>query len=896
MTVRGSGSGPGGGPRPGRGRAPPWARRYLRLVSRLVPRWRRREWLEEWEAELAALVALRSGPAGAGYPGVTSFVAGALPHVLSIWREEWAMTGWVQDLRHAVRVLGRTPAFTLVAGLTLALGIGANASMFTLVNGLLFRTAPKVPEADRLVQIARSYESAPRWDNWSYPALQEIRASTEGPVFEGVAGYTSGQFVIGRGAEAESVIGLYVTGNWFGVLGLRAGLGRMIEPSDDVLPGGRPVVVLSHRLWLRRFGGDRGVIGTTIPVGGHATEVIGIAPEGFAGIETVSVEPELYVPITTVPLRPGRTLFDQWGSSWIYGVGRLAPGTTFEAARAAMPVVWSRLRAAWPQHEDIEVLLAPGVGLDPEARAQANTISLLLLGIAALVLLLTCANVANLFLARATSRASEMGLRLALGAGRARVARQLLTESVLLALFAALLAYPVVRVAAVLLPHVFPYRLAWTLAPDARVVAALVGLGVLAGLLFGVVPSIAAGRGGAVSVLNASRSTGSLGHTRMRDALVVVQLAVSLGLMTAAGLLGRSVRNAGNADPGFDAGGVVVAFVNPAPTGRYDSRSALALYGRMLDEVRALPGVTSATLATEAPFIGGHSRSTRAPVERMEDEAAQFEAEEIYVGPDYFSTLGIPVLRGRPLRGWREEPEPVAVINEAAAKFWWPGEEAVGKQLTGESVVRVVGVVADAQYRSLRRAAPPAVYLPMPSTYDIATVVHVRTARPLNDIGPALRRVVERLDPGLPVTTVADLQAAVAGSIGETRTFGWLVSTFAGLAFLLSIIGLYGLVSYAVSRRVREMGIRMALGAEPRSLVRMVVGRGLSLAAVGIALGLGVAWAVGRALRGLLFGVSATNAAAPLAAALVLLAAAAVAAWLPARRAGSLDAVASLRE
>ena len=897
MNDRGAAdSGPRRG-RPTRGdRERRLARVYLRLVSRLVPGWRRREWLEEWEAELAALSALRRGGSGSGYPGIAPYLAGAIPHVLSMWKEEWAMTGWVQDLRHAVRVLGRSPGFAVVAALTLALGIGANASMFTLVNGLLFRTAPKVPEPERLVQIARSYTSAPRWDNWSYPALQEIRQSTEGSVFEGVAGYTSNQFVVGRGADAEPVRGLYVTGNWFGVVGLRAALGRVIEPLDDVLPGGSPVVVLSHRLWMRRFGGDRGVLGTTIPVGGRATAVIGIAPEGFAGIETVSVQPELYVPISTVPVRPGRTLFDQWGSSWIQVVGRLAPGTSFDAARAAMPVVWARLRAAWPDNHDIEVLLAPGVGLDPEARAQARTISLLLLGIAALVLLLTCANVANLFLARATSRAPEMGLRLALGAGRGRIARQLLTESVLLSLLAAVLAWPLVRGAAVLLPHVFPYQLAWSIAPDARVVAALLGLGVLAGLLFGVLPAIAAGRGGAIGVLSATRSTGSLGHTRIRDALVVVQLAVSLGLMTAAGLLGRSVRNAGNADPGFDARGVVVAFVNPAPTGRYDSRSALALYGRLLDDVRALPGVTSATLATEAPFIGGHSRSTRVPLEREEDEAARFEAEEVFVGPDYFATLRIPVLRGRALLGWPDEPEPVAVINEAAAKFWWPGADPIGKQLAGENVVRVVGVVADAQYRSLRNTAPPAVYLPMPSMYDISTVVHVRTARPLSDIGPALRGVVEKLDPGLPVTTVADLQAAVAGSIGETRTFGWLVSTFAGLAFLLSIIGLYGLVSYAVSRRVREMGIRIALGAEPRSLVRMVVGRGLSLTVLGIGLGLGVAWAVGRALRGFLFGVSATNAAAPLAASVVLLAAAGLAAWLPARRAGSVDAVASLRE
>lgn len=869
------------------------ARWILRAISPLVPGWRRDDWLEEWEAELAALDELRA-TGQPGYPAVRAFVAGALPHAIWMRKQEWSMTGMLQDLRYAARVLGRAPGFTLVAALTLAVGIGANASMFTLVNGLLLRQPPALHEPDRLVQIGRSYENAPRWDNWSNPSLREIERATVGTVFEGVAGLAGRQFVIGQGVDAESVVGEYVTGNYFEVLGVRAALGRVLERSDDVTPGGHPVVVLSHELWMRRFGGARDAIGRTLALGGNPYEIIGVAPRDFVGIDALSQSPQLYIPVSMRTSSGGINILEEWGSSWIYGIGRLAAGTSFDAAQAAMPVVSMRLRAASEINEDIEVLLAPGVGLDPAAREQANTIALLLTGIAVLVLLLTCANVANLFLARASARGREMGVRLAMGAGRGRVARQLLTESLLLAVVSAVVAYPIVRAASGYLPALFDNNLAWSLAPDARVLAALLGLGVLAGLLFGALPAIAAGRSGAAVALGSMRATGGLGHTRLRDALVVLQLAISLGLMTASALLGRSVLNAGSADPGFDARGLVVAFVNPGLTGRYDAESASALYDRLLSEVRALPGVTGATLASEAPFVGGHARRTRWPADRPSEPAVQYEAEAINVGPGYFETLGIPLLRGRTLEHHRQEPEPVAVINQAAADFYWPGEDAVGKELNGGT--RVVGVVGNVQSRSLRTAPRPAVFEPLPEPDRYYAVVHVRTARPAAEVGHDLREAVAGLDPGLPVTRVAELQSAVAASIGETRTFGWLVAAFAGLAFVLSIIGLYGLVSYAVSRRVRELGIRIALGAEPGTLVRMVLRRGLGLAAVGIGAGIGVAWAVSRALQGMLFGVSATNGAALAVAALVLLGSATVAAWLPARRAGRADAVASLRE
>jgi predicted permease len=840
--------------------------------------------------ELDALFSARAAGA-TGLPGTIDFAVGAIPHAVWMRAEGWTMDSVLQDLKYSARVLRRTPGFTIVAALTLALGIGANAAIFSLVNGLVLRAPAQVQEPDRLVQIARSYETAPRWDNFSWPAMETIRA--EGRVFSGVAGYSSATFVVGRGADTEQVAGQYVTGDYFDVLGVTPHVGRLTQPADDLEPGAHAVVVLDHAFWVRRYGGDPDVVGEVVQIGARPYEVIGIAPEGFAGIENIGAPPSLFVPTMQSPGFRGETLFDQWGASWIQVVGRLAEGASMEEARAAMTVVSTRLREASSVNEDIEVLLAQGVGLDPEDRREARRVSATLAVIVGLVLLLTCTNVANLFLARATARSTEVGVRMAMGAGRARLLRQLMTESSMLAALATLLAVPVVLAAGDLLPALFPYRLAVSVGADARVWGFLLAIGLTTGLLFGAAPAWASSRRDVAGVLRDGAGTGGRSRTRLRDGLVVAQLGLSLGLVAGAALLGRSIMNARSADAGFEPAGLVAGVVDLFSSGRYDEAAGTELFRAVLAEARNTPGVRSATLANQMPLVGGHSRATVRPAER---EEPAFEAEYIVVGPDYFETLGIPIVRGRGLRGLDDEPERVVVVNEALAAMYWPGEDAVGKELEGQGRWWVVGVAGDVQMRSLRSRANPAVYYPAAHLYSPLMVLHLRTGTGAGIDATVVRRSVAAVDPQLPVGTVVDLGGALAASMGETRTIGYLLTVFAVLALVLAVVGLYGLVAYGVSQRVREIGIRIALGAEPESLVRLVLARGIGIALLGVGLGFLVAFGLGSALRGLLFGVEHTDPPTLAAAAALLLGAAGLAAWLPARRASRVDAAVSLRD
>ena len=869
----------------------------MRLLSLLVPRDRREEWLEEWIGEWTSLRELRREGGAGDYPGEAWFVVGALPHALWIRTEGWTMDGVAQDLKYAWRVLRRSPAFTVVAALTLALGIGANASMFSLVNGLLLRGPSGIRDGDRLVQIARSYDQAPRWDNWSWPASKLIGEAS--PVFSGVAGFSAGSFLLGRGEDVEALRGEYVSARYFQLLGVTPAAGRLLDERDEVAPGSHPVVVLSHGLWTRRFGGDPRVVGSTIPIGSEPYEVVGVAPVDFLGIDAVNAPPDVWVPAYQRTSSGRLPLFESWGSSWFYLFGRLQDGVSFDAAVAAMDPVTTRLRSAAPENEDIRVLLAPGVGLSPQERAQGKQVTVLLSGIALLVLLLTCANVGNLFLARATDRVSEVGVRQALGAGRNRLVRQLVTESLALALMATVLAVRVVMMGGALLPTLIPWQISVSLAPDARVFTFMAAVGLVAGLLFGVVPSWAIARGDVARVLREGGTTGGRSRTRLRDALVVGQLALSLGLVSGAGLLGRSVLNARSASPGFNPDQVLVGFVNLRATGRYGSVEGdmEGFQTRLVSALEALPGVEAAALAGQAPILGGHARSTVVPLERANEPDAGFEAEYTPVTPGYFAALQIPVLRGRTFRAPAEEPEPVVVVNQALADLFWPGEDAVGKELAqGEGSLRVVGVVADVQMRSLRAPANPGVYYPYHQAPPWYLAIHVRTAGPTRDAMSAVRRAVSDVDPEVPVTGLVDLREGTARSLTETRTFVMVVSTFASLALILSLIGLYGLVSHGVARRAREMGIRMALGAGRGALVRLVLHRAVGLALVGVVAGVLVAVGVGRALRGVLFGIGPSDPLVLGAAAVALTAAAVGAAWVPARRASRVDAMVSLRE
>lgn len=861
----------------------------VRLAALLVPGGRRDEWQDEWLAELSALTRLERG-GSRGLPSPLAFAAGAFPHAAWMRMEGWTVDGLLQDVRFSARVLLRAPGFTLVAALTLALGIGANASIFSLVNGLVLEPPAGIEEPERLVQIARSYESAPRWDNFSWPALQLIREEARG--FSGVAGYVDRTFVIGRGAETEQVNGQLVTGDYFDLLGVRPHVGRLLRPADDVEPGAHAVVVLSHGLWMRRFGGDADIVGRSVAIGAEPHNVVGVAPRGFAGARSIGTAPDLWVPAMQHPGYSGTLPFDQWGWSWINAFGRLAEESSFEEAEAAMATVSRRLRDASPVNEDMVVLLEEGIGLDPADRRQAEQVSLILALIVGLVLLLTCTNVANLSLARAAGRGTEVGVRTALGAGRSRLLRQLAVESALLAALATVFAAPLVALSGSFLPAVFPYAVSVSLGADGRVFAFMVAVGAFAGLLFGIVPAWTLTRRNSIPALRSGTSTAGRAHTRLRDALVVSQLGLSLGLVAAAALLGRSVANAASADPGFEPRGLTATFVDLEPTGRYDEESGRELFGLLAGAAEALPGVRAATVASQAPIAGGHTRATVRPEGR---EDVSFEAERTVVGPRYFETMGIELIRGRALGGLEDEPEPVVVVNQALARMFWPGEDAVGQRLEGEPGWRVVGVAADVHMRSLRSDPMPGVYYPLAHAWSPSMALHVAGQHGRAVTAAGLRELVASLDPQLAVAAVVDLEEAMVESMAETRTIGLLVGAFALLALALAVVGLYGLVSYAAAQRTREIGVRIALGAEPASLVRLVVGRGVSLALLGVVLGLGVAYALGAALESLLFRIAPSDLGTLTGAALLLLGTAALGAWLPARRAGKVDPTTSLR-
>ncbi len=863
----------------------------LRLAALLVPRRERAEWLEEWRGELAALDEAR-GRGTRGLPGPWRFVVGAIPHAVWTRAEGWTMGSLWTDLRYAARTLRRAPGFTVMAVLTLALGIGANGAVFSVVNTLLFRPPPAVQEPERLVQIARSYEDAPRWDNWSWPAYRLMRE--EARSFSGIAGVSASSVVLGTGVDAVQLSADLVSGSYFQVLGTQPYLGRLLGPRDDLRPGEHPVVVLGHGLWTRRFGADPGIVGRTVTLGAVPYEVVGVAQPGFVGAATVGTPPDLWLPTMQYPGYYGELPFERWGWSWIDIIGRLEEGATLAEAEADARLFTDRLRAANPEGGTILALVGPGARLDPQERTTARTLSVLLLAVVGAVLLLACSNVANLFLARTEARRTELGVRVALGAGRARVGRQLLTESLLLAALATLVAVPLVGLVSRPLVAVLP-PLALSTDPDPRVWLFTGAMGIVAGVLFGVVPSWSLGSGDLMTSLREGGGRVRPGRTRFRDALVVLQVGISMALVAAATLLGRSMMNARDAHPGFDPEGVAVAFADLAATGRYDDEEdGRAFLRRVAELAQARPEIQAAAVANQAPVVGGHSRATVRPADQPDHEG--FEAEYIAVGADYFETLRIPVREGRALGGPEEEADRVVVVNEALARLFWPQGRAVGRRLAGEPGWRVVGVVGDVQMRSLRDAPRPAVYYPAAHLYQAGMALHARGTVPPARLQRILREVVARADPELPVSSTVALRSALTRSLRETRTLGWLTGTFGALALLLAAAGLYGLVSFGVSQQIRELGVRKALGAEPGALVRMVMARGAGLALAGVGLGLAAAWAVGRALSGLLFGVEPLDAPSLVLSAGVLLVTALLAAWVPARRASRVDALISLRE
>jgi predicted permease len=813
-----------------------------------------------------------------------------------------------RDVRYAVRMLARTPGFTFVIVLTLALGIGANAAIFSAVDAILLRDAP-VADPDRVVSV---YASTPdgrgRFASASYPDYTDLR---DGGAFEGLAAFGSIAAAFEQNGQAEQVVGEIVTGNYFDVLGVRPALGRGFLPDEDRVGSPVRVAIVSYGFWRQRLGGDPAAVGRPLTFNGNAFTLVGIAPAGFRG-HVLGRDPEIFVPMALQPeMRPptagirrqlgSASLLNQRGIGWLNMVGRIPASTTVAGAGASVDVIGRRLEAQYPDSNRGRLFTVVRLGEGPGVRSTARPLLRVLSGAVLLVLLIACANVASLLAARAVARRREVAIRLAVGAARSRLIRQWLTESVLLALVgsigALLVAWwftPVLYVLGI------PESVALTV--DRRVFAFTLTAGVASGLLFGLAPVLQAVRRDTLTALrdDGGAVVSSRRAARMRSAFVVLQVALSLMLMIGAGLFLRTLQNAYAVDLGYDVERMLLADINLDVRG-YTPQAGQEVYRQVLERLNGLPGVRAAG-ASRVPLLSGGARSSAVstdgrPLERDGRNALGVRVNVI--SDRYLEALGIPILTGRGFEpsddGNRSR---VVIVSRALANRLWPGQDPVGQFLVGGAPAghTVVGVAADSVYMSaIERDPPPVYYVPLAQAYESGVTLHVRTAGDPRALVSAVRQVLRAVDPQLVLARSRTLAEDLDRSMGQQRLMATLVGLFGGLALLLAALGLYGVMAHSVGHRRGEIGIRLALGARPEVILSMVVKEGLRLVAIGAALGTAGALAASRVIETQLFGVRPVDPLTYVAVAVVLMLVAITACAIPARRAMRVDPVVVLR-
>jgi putative ABC transport system permease protein len=823
-----------------------------------------------------------------------------------------------RDLRYAVRSLVASRGFALAAVASLALGIGANSAIFSLVDALLLRPLP-VARPGELVEVYTSADDSYPNSSTSYPDFVDLRGQTAG-VFSGLVGYSAMFAPLNDPAGGSRLLmGEVVTGDYFDVLGVKARLGRTFAPEEGA-PGAAPVVVISDGFWRRQLAADPGAVGRTVRLRGLDYTVVGVAPAGFSGM-IPGFSPELWITAAmveevepvgwqdVVPSPSGATRLEQRGRRWMFVKGRLAPGVGRAAAQAAVDVVMARLAAAYPQtNEGRKGRVVPGgeVRIHPMIDQALAPAAALLMGVVGLVLLVACANVANMLLARATGRRREIGVRLALGAGRGRLVRQLLVESALLAVAGGLvglvLAYWAGEVLAAL-PLPLPAQLSLDLGLDLRVFAFTFLLSLATGLLFGLAPALAATRPDLVAQLKddgAAAGTGRLRRFGLRGLLVVGQVAVTLVLLVGAALLLRSLLASLGADVGFRPQGLALASFDLGMV-RYPEAEGKRFVADALERARALPGVAAAAVAERLPFsLNVHVNQVYPEGYTPAPGEPGFALDVTRVSPGFFATLGVPLLRGRDFGPADAEGTPgVVIVNEALARRFWPGEDPIGKRLRTQGpdgpAFEVVGLVADYAVRAVGEEPRPMVHFARDQRYSPYATLVVRGRPGAPPQVEALRRLLLGMEPDLVLIEARTMEQMIGVTLLPARAGAAVVGGFGLLALALAAVGLYGVIAYAVSRRTREIGIRMALGAAPAAVLRQVLGQGAALVAAGLALGAAGALAVTRLLAGAFFGLAPFEPGALLAAAGLLAAVALAANLLPARRAARLDPVTALR-
>ena len=809
-----------------------------------------------------------------------------------------------KDVRYGFRLLIKNPGFATVAIFSLALGIGANTAVFSFLNAFLLSPLP-VKDASTLVSIFTTDVKNP--GNLPTSHYNYIDYRDKNDVFDEFLAYNfAGVTYLGAAGETKQFVAEMVSGNYFDVLGLKPLSGRAFRPDEDKTPGTHPVAVMSYACWQREFGADQGLVGNTISLNRRAFTVVGIAPKDFEGTD-IGFVPDMWVPMMMHnELQPGFDFYDGRRGLFLNMIGRLKPGVSLTQAQASMSMIGSQLEEAYRKdNEGRNVKLVPLIQArrNPDGDGQLALLSGSLMAVVAVVLIIACLNVTNLLLARATKRRREIAVRIALGAHRRRLISQLMTESLLLSLAGGVIGL----LFAFWTKDIIRSFAAGNGGPnapdiplDSRVLLFTLVVSVLSGLLFGLAPALQASRPDLVRALKSEiPMTGSRRYRfNLRKTLVVLQVGLSLFALITAGLFVRSLQKASEVNPGFITENMLLMGLDLG-SAAYTEAQGKVFHRRLLDGVSALSGVKEATIARDRPFGGGFLRSVFIEGRDPGPSGRGVLVQTNYIGPRFFQTLGIPLQRGRDFNdGDNEKSQNVVIINESMAAQFWPDQDAIGQRFKffdDPEFRQVIAIARDSKYNSLVEERRPFVYVPLQQTYAPGLNLYVRAEGDPRSIVIALRGEVHSIDPTLSLLNVETLGERVHRSLTGQRMQATLLGVFGMLALVLASIGLYGVMAYSVAQRTREIGIRMALGAQRRDVLGLVLRQGAVLLTSGVALGLVVAFLATRGLASLFFGISAFDPLAFIGTSLLLALVALFATFIPARRATRIDPTIALK-